>query len=534
MDFGLAPIKKILAGSLLLAPALVGLESKAKLTGIVVGLFSSGLCAWVAWKVFVYPHLLSPFRDLPTPPGASWWNGHAEILRKAQIRTVPNDGLIRFREGLNAERILVTSPQALHELQVVRTYDFEKPAILRFLMSRVIGNGLLATEGDDHKFQRRALTPGFTPKQIRAVYPKLWLKACESSRVLAQEAEALRKEEGKAINLNDWSSRVTLDAAGVSVMGRDFGAVSDPGNPLIKLYGLVFAPGASDFNIIAMSLPQWIGPYLPLSAKSALLEGATTIRQFARDLIHTKRERIANGEEGDHDILEVLLGTELNEDQLIDQTMTFLTAGYETTATQLMWTIYMLATHQDVQDKLREEIRAQVGTMKEREDVTSEVIEEKMPYLQAVISESARYFPAVPGALRQAVVDTSLLSHPFPAGSVATVAMGAINRDPSLWGPSADEFRPERWLEDSDLGTAQNGGASSKYAYMTFFHGQRRCIGEGFTRAKLGSIVAAWVGGLRFEVRGERYLGRMRFKRGHVSLQPVEGPFVDVTVVDGW
>lgn len=449
---------------------------------------------------------------------------------------MPNEGLIRFREGLNAERILITSPQALHELQVVRTYDFEKPAILRFLMSRVIGSGLLATEGDDHKFQRRALTPGFTPKQIRAVYPKLWLKACEASRVLAKEARDLKKN-GKPINLNDWASRVTLDSAGVSVMGRDFGAVSDPGNPLIKLYGLVFAPGASDFNIISMSLPQWIGPYLPLAAKSELLEGATTIRQFARDLIHTKRERIANGEEGDHDILEVLLGTELSENQLIDQTMTFLTAGYETTATQLMWTIYMLSTHPQIQDKLRAEIREQFATMEDRENMTSEIIEDKMPYLQAVISESARYFPAVPGALRQAVVDTSLLNHPFPKGSVATVAMGAINRDPKLWGPDVDEFRPERWLEDTDRGTAQYGGASSKYAYMTFFHGQRRCIGEGFTRAKLASILAAWVGHLRFSLHDEEKegdIGKLTFKRGHVSLQPVTGPFVDVEVVEGW
>lgn len=87
MDFGVAPIKRILAGSLLLAPAVAEMDNKAKLTGIFVGIFSSGLCAWVAFKVLIYPHFLSPFKDLPTPPGASWWNGHAEILRKAQHST---------------------------------------------------------------------------------------------------------------------------------------------------------------------------------------------------------------------------------------------------------------------------------------------------------------------------------------------------------------------------------------------------------------------------------------------------------------
>lgn len=84
MDFGEAPIARILAGSLAMSPALVGLDSKPKIAGIFLGLSFSGVCAWFVWKIFVYPHFFSPFRDLPSPPGASKWNGHHEVLSTGQ------------------------------------------------------------------------------------------------------------------------------------------------------------------------------------------------------------------------------------------------------------------------------------------------------------------------------------------------------------------------------------------------------------------------------------------------------------------
>lgn len=84
---------------------------------------------------------------------------------------IPNDGLIRYRGFFNRNNILLTSPQALSEVLVKRPYDFEKPAGDRAFMQRILGHGLVTSEGDVHKFQRKRLLPMFNFKNIKALYP---------------------------------------------------------------------------------------------------------------------------------------------------------------------------------------------------------------------------------------------------------------------------------------------------------------------------------------------------------------------------
>lgn len=91
MDFGQPPLGRVLAGSLALAPALVGLESRPKLAGAFIGLFFAGLSGWLTWKIILYPHFFSPFRDLPSPPGTSIWNGHFAALTIPHNYRSPRD-----------------------------------------------------------------------------------------------------------------------------------------------------------------------------------------------------------------------------------------------------------------------------------------------------------------------------------------------------------------------------------------------------------------------------------------------------------
>lgn len=106
------------------------------------------------------------------------------------MRTIPNDGLIHFRTILNRSIVLATSHQALLDVMNTNTYDFEKPWLVRNFLARIIGFGLILSEGGMHKKQRKALTPAFNVKNIRALYPLMW----EKTGILLSELEKEIKE----------------------------------------------------------------------------------------------------------------------------------------------------------------------------------------------------------------------------------------------------------------------------------------------------------------------------------------------------
>lgn len=92
------------------------------------------------------------------------------------LRTIPNEGLIHFREALNYSFLLATNHRALMDVLHTNSYDFVKPPGGREFLARGLGYGLILSEGDAHRAQRKAVTPAFTIKNIRAMYPLMWTK----------------------------------------------------------------------------------------------------------------------------------------------------------------------------------------------------------------------------------------------------------------------------------------------------------------------------------------------------------------------
>jgi cytochrome P450 len=101
------------------------------------------------------------------------------------MRTVPNNGLIHFRDTMNRSYLVATNHQALLDVMSTNTYDFEKPWRVREFLARIIGFGLILSEGNAHKVQRKALTPAFNIKNIRALYRLMW----EKTGILLDELE---------------------------------------------------------------------------------------------------------------------------------------------------------------------------------------------------------------------------------------------------------------------------------------------------------------------------------------------------------
>jgi cytochrome P450 len=449
----------------------------------------------------------------------------------------------------NTERVLVTGPKALSEVLVTKNYHFEKPRALRYNIGRILGVGVLLAEGDEHKLQRRNLMPAFAFRHVKDLYPVFWAKTREVVQAMTKDilADAAKQptssdsdEAGKSavIEVGNWASRVTLDIIGVAGLGHDFGAIVDQNSELNQTYRYLFTPNkqAQALNLLSQFIPGWFLGRLPVKRNEDISAASQYIRSVCRSLIQEKKQKLANKETTGHDILSVALESgSFSDEDLVDQLMTFLAAGHETTASSMTWGIYMLARFPKIQERLRQEIREKLPSVDSDTDITSLDIDH-MPYLNAVCNEVLRYYAPVPVTIRDAAQDTDIVGHRIPKGVRVVLAPWATNFDKALWGPDAHEFNPDRWLPTSaDDKRAASGGASSNYAFMTFLHGPRSCIGQTFAKAEFAIILAGWVGRFAFELKNKEEMDEKNVViKGGLTARPSKGMYVHATVVEGW
>ncbi|POR38679.1 Cytochrome P450 [Tolypocladium paradoxum] len=446
-----------------------------------------------------------------------------------RITELEHDGLIRYLFFLNRERIVVASPKALAEVLVTKAYIFKKPDTVRNTLGRVLGYGILLAEGDEHKVQRKNLMPAFAFRRLKGLYPTFWTKAREVT--LAMTA-ACGDATTTVLEVNGWASRCTLDIIGMAGMGVEFGAIQDENNPLAQTYTRLSNPSrqAKVLIILGMFMPGWLLNHLPVKRNGDIKAAAQRIRSVCRDLIREKKQRMANKEPTDLDILSVALESGLfTDEQLVDQLMTFLAAGHETTASALTWSVYQLSRHPEKQQRLRDEVRAMLPSIDDEGGEISSADVDRMPYLHAVCNEVLRTYSPVPQTIREAAVDTTLQGQFVPRGTRIIVSPWGTNVDRSLWGDDAGEFRPERWL------AAASGGAESNYAFLTFLHGPRSCIGAAFARAEVACLLAAWVGRFEFALDDEALMDErnLQFKPS-ITARPKHGMHIRTKVVEGW
>jgi cytochrome P450 len=415
--------------------------------------------------------------------------------------------------------------------------------------------GILLAEGDEHKKQRKDLMPAFAFRHIKELYPVFWSKSRDLVERLAEASKsALPSSEQKvissqdpeksaadavthapgAIEVGEWSSRATLDIIGQAGMGVEFNALRDPNNKLNGHYQNVFNLGTGRgkfWQIMGFFIPFWLLKNLPIKRNQELMEAQQFIKQTCRDLIRSKRQAMEEKKAG-VDIISVALESGgFTDEELVNQMMTFLVAGHETTSTSLIWGIFLLCRNPAIQTKLRAEIHSKLPSL--QGEITAADID-GCHYLHATCLEIFRLWSPVTLTMRVAANDATLAGKFIPKGTTVILAPWAINTSTARWGLDALEFKPERWL-DAD-GTANNrGGADSNYSFLTFLHGPRSCIGQRFAQAEFACLLAAWVG--RFETEFEKGSPLAEGEpevQGGITSKPKGGLWVHLKEVEGW
>ncbi|KAE8355871.1 cytochrome P450 [Aspergillus coremiiformis] len=516
---------------------------------ITLGLLGVHSLLGILWNVWIYPYCVTPLRHLPTLSGNL---GMVQIIFDNPrgrvplewMKTVPHDGLIHFRDVFSRSYLLATNHQALLDILSTNTDDFEKPWRIRDFLARIIGFGLILSEGSAHKKQRRALTPSFSAKNVRALYSLMW----EKTGLLMEELEKEIKrhpmdgangksEEGK-VEMSVWASRLTLDIIGPAAMGRDFRSLHTSANKVADIFLAILEPTKEKmvFLVFNFLLPQWLARRIPWRLNKALDDEIRFLRELCRDIVHEKRASITATKETikelEADILAtMMLGGDFTDDELIDQMLTFLAAGHETTANAFTWACYLLARYPDVQARLRAEVRERIPSG--NGSITWSGLE-TLPLLNGVCQEVLRLYPTVPITAREAIRDSIVAGKHIPKGTRILLCPYAINRSPEFWGNDSEEFKPERWIDTAKNGQPvvnNNGGASTNFALITFLHGHRSCIGKDFARAELRCAIAGLVGRFRFEMQDPKQKIHIA---GAVTNKPVEGMHLRMSRVDDW
>ena len=413
-------------------------------------------------------------RAVPLVPGGRRLLGHAVEFGRdplALLQRVRGHGdVVRIRFGPFSIYVL-NSPAAIRDALVGQARKLEKG--LSFgRAKRLIGNGLVMAEGEDHQRQRRLMQPAFHRAQIAGYLGTM-------GEVALPRIRAWR--DGETLAFDREMRSITLTVLTRTLLSSDVGseAIDEIERLLRVLLSELVARG------IAANVPGlgWV------PTRSNLRFGAARRRLNALlgDIIDGY---LARGAE--HDGLVSIFVSARDDDtgagmsgrQLRDEATTLVIAGSETTGNTIAWACYLLATHPEVQQRLHDEVRQVLAGdgMPGYEALAG------LPFTRAVITETLRLYSPVWILPRRALADVELGGHLVPKGSRMLFSPYALNRDARLHR-DPDRFDPDRWATDytrSDL----------RASFFPFGQGIRNCIGEGFAWTEstllLSAIAARW------------------------------------------
>lgn len=372
--------------------------------------------------------------------------------------------IVLFKVG-NERIYLLNHPDLIRDVLVTSQKNFTKSrALVR--AKKVLGEGLLTSEGEFHLRQRRLAQAAFHRDRI-ATYARSMVEYAERTRS--------RWETGQVLDIHDEMMRLTLAIVARTLFSADVeGEAAEIGEAITTTFA-AFNIGVLPFSEILEMLPL---PYIKrFNAARARLDA--TIYRIIDD-------RRASGEDKG-DLLSMLLvaqdteadGGAMTDLQIRDEAMTIFLAGHETTANALTWTWYLLARHPEVEARFHRELEILGDRLPTPDDFA------RLPYTRMILAESMRLYPPAWAVGRRAIADIEIGGYPIPARSMVLMSQYITHRDPRFY-PAPERFDPDRWQPDAV-------GSRPKFAYFPFGGGTRICIGEHFAWME-GVLVLATIG----------------------------------------
>ncbi|RXW21502.1 hypothetical protein EST38_g4357 [Candolleomyces aberdarensis] len=410
------------------------------------------------------------------------------------------------------------------------------------MMRKFFGMGLLSTQGEHHRKQRKLLNPVFSTAHMRVMAPTFHEIANKLQKAFLLK---VNRSNGEAeIEVASWLTRTALELIGQAGFGYSFDALEEGTKEHPFAASLKDLSGAT-VNAAIMIARFHILPYVDLispKAQRAIIDYLPWKQvQIIRDMVDimtntsmeifeaTKRSVMENGGLGRKDIMSVLVMANnvasekdrIPQSELVAQISyyipTFTLAAMDTTSNALSRIFHLLSQNPEVQEKLRTEI---CDALKDHGGDLDYDTLSSLPYLDAVCRETLRVHAPVPFLTREAKSDivlpleksiTSTDGRPLdsifvPKGTIIMIGLLKCNTDPEIWGSDAHEWKPERWLSPLPDRVSEAHVPGIYSHLMTFLGGSRACIGFKFAQLEMKVVVSSLLQTFRFSPSGGKVI----------------------------
>lgn len=432
---------------------------------------------------------IPPFPPRPAKPVATWRGFFGERARTSVYgwseRAFEIDYLKRDILGFKVHILL--DPELIEHVLLDNAANYVKPDIVKHLLGPIIGKGLLTSDGQLWRDQRKIVAASFSPAAVEA-QRSMFVRA-------AQESMA-RWGDGERRDMAAEATRTTMTVIALALFGGDPRLISETSMAHIA----AAIEGFSEARMLALlRLPQF-----PVTPKGrAGKRGQIFLRRTLAEVVDDRWHGRAAPDflTGVIDALRQRFPDEEARALAIDNAATFYLAGHETTANAITWTLFLLAAQPELQEELAAE--AAIALAGGADDV-----DERTPRLRLFLNESMRLYPPVPRFDRQAVQPDRIGGHEVEPGDIVSIWPWMLHRHRKYWD-QPDTF-------DIDRFATKEG--RHRFQYLPFGGGPRTCVGAQFATAEALTILAQWLGQWRFVEAGHNVQ-----PAGMVTLRPAGG-----------
>ncbi|MCX4240097.1 cytochrome P450 [Paraliomyxa miuraensis] len=358
----------------------------------------------------------------------------------------------------------------------------------------ILGNGLPTSSGDEWRRHRRMMQPSFGRRGLEGL----------TSLVIGALEDSLDWDDvGSSWSVLDVGARMphlTMNVVSSAILGSS----SSRGRAQRIAEGIATTTELSLWAMITHRLPRW----MPLPGRERFALAAASMRREGLQLIQERRQRLEAGD----DLLALMIaatdaetGEGMTDDQLLDETLSLLLAGYDTTSNGLQWALHLLTEHPEQLGRLREESDAVLhGRTPRVEDVR------RLRYARWVMQEALRLYPPAWWLPRMAAQDDEIGGHAIAKGTIVAPVMYTVHRHPDFW-PDPARFDPERF-------DPARAAGRHPMAWVPFGAGPRKCIGQELSLME--STLALAMITQRFELESCGHAVRPKLD---TALRPAEG-----------
>ena len=412
----------------------------------------------------------------PMPPAERVF-GHARTLSRAPLRTLVRwmedyGPVVRFRVGAR-EAHVVFGPEGIRRVLSDPDGIYGKETHGYRTLRLFVGDGLLTSEGKKWVEQRRVLQPAFHRQSVARQIAMM-------GEVAARWAERIARSH-EPVRIDEIAMRATLEVVSRAFFGTDLGGSAAEVAGAITDLQLC----ANRRITAAVTLPFAV----PTPEHLRIRRARWKLRRILQRLVCDRRASSRAPEEAD--VIDLLLaardegtGAPLADDAILDELVTLLIAGHESTANALTWALTLLATHPAELSLLRSELLGAAPADALGLDQLG-----KLPRLRAVVEETMRLFPPAWSFGRAPRRDDEIAGYAVPAGRLVMIVPWATHRDRTLFA-HPEAFAPSRFID----------AAPAPFSYLPFGGGPRTCIGHAFARAEAQVLLATWLRELDFEL----------------------------------